>query len=338
MTKFVTRFDVLRAPAGEGGDAGGGDMYGGAGSDAGAGAGTVSAGAGGSGGTPGQGKSSGQDDGQGDQGQQGAGDDGSGEGEGDEDEHKDLTEAERELYGVGKKKEGEDGDKDKQTKTPPAPASTTLKLDPETIKAIRGDKGEQGQKGMSPEEIQKLINPVVVSPDMLKGLGFENPTEDQVKGFQGFANAVVKNAVSLARVMIQQESKRFEEALTPISTHMQEQQSRGVRETFFKTFPTLTKYEEIVNTAAAKVSPTNADGSQKTRDQIFKEVAATSISLLRSLGINPTGKPSQDANHGTGHGEDFRRQPNAFPGSGRSGGQGNAGGKSNPDADIYSGR
>jgi len=340
MIKFVTSgFNNFYGPAGEGGEGGGGDAGAGTAPAAPAGDAGAGAGSGEQGGSFYPGRQP-QDDGEGDEGKAGAGDGTGGEGEGGEGGEDDgLTDAERELLNEGKPQVGADGKPIVQPKAP-APANT-VKLDPESLAELRStlrpnQQREQAPQNMSPEEVAKTFNPVVVTPETLKSFGFAEATPEQVAGFQNFANATVKNAVSIARVLIQREAERFEQFLTPISSHIQTQQAEHAKNEFYSTYPILKSYENIVKAAANEVSPTNADGAQKSRQQIYKEVASRTMQTLRSLNVQVTGKPAAGANHSAGQARSVGR-PNALPGPGRSGSSGPAGGKpNNPDADIYS--
>lgn len=245
-----------------------------------------------------------------------------------------LSDAERELM---KEFDAEGKKAEDDKKVAPAVGSGAVKLDSESISqitnALKPAAPAGGAKEMDQAEVAKLLNPVVVSADTLKSLGFTEPTQEQVAGFQNFANATVKNAVSIARILIQNEAKKFEEYLGPISTHIQTQQAEGAKQEFFSTFPSLKQYDGIVKAAALEVSATKPDGSQKSRQEIFKEVAARAMRTLRSSNIQ-IGKTAPNANHSAGSG--VVGKPNAFPGPGRSGGSSPTGGKNNADADIYS--
>lgn len=326
MIKFLTSGLVnLYGPAGEGGEAGGGD---GGGGDAGA-----------EGGQGGQGGDAGDHDTaiypNGPEKKAGEGEDGD---DGDKGEVDDgLTDAERELMEEDKPKVGPDGKPIVEKKETPAPGGA-LKLDKESVDQLASalrpkETTSGGATTMSQEEITKALNPVVVTPDTLKSLGFTEPNDEQVKGFQTFANSIVKNAASIARILIQQEAAKFEQILTPITGHIQSQQAEGAKTEFYTSFPSLKNYENIVKVAAAEVQATRPDGSQKTRQEIYKEVAARTFKTLRSLNVQ-IGKPAANANHNAGS-EKVVGAPNKFPGPGRSGGSGPTGGKANPDADIY---
>lgn len=217
--------------------------------------------------------------------------------------------------------------------TPTAPA--LLKLDPESIAALRQQTAQPGQQQgekLTPQQIRELLNPVEVTPETLKALGFTETTPEQVAGFQNFANAIVKNAYSLAKVMISKKEEQLMGMIQPLLGGYQEARVSQTKQAFFTKYPSLTKYEKLVKASAQEVSATNPDGSDKSQEQIFKEVAAATVATMRSLGITIQ-KPN--ANPGAAGGRPVP-QPNKASPAGRSGGNGNAGGKPNDaDADIY---
>lgn len=280
------------------------------------------------------------------------GEEGGGEGEGDEkDEGEDF--GDKSGKGADEGAEGGEGDEGEGTGEGTGEGEgegegevkpTVLKLDAETIAALRGQRGEQRQERQEvqltdqqrAEQARKMFNPVEVTPEVLQSLGFENPTPEQVKGFQGFANSVVKNAVSIAKVMIQRKEEEFQQMMGPLTEHYEKAQVAQTRSEFYGTFKHLEKYDKIVKAAAAEVNPKNADGSSKSKIQVFKEVAASTVATLKSLGVVVQ---TPNANHGAAGNNQQRQVPNpnrSGAPAGRSGGDNRQGGKpNNPDADIY---
>jgi len=218
------------------------------------------------------------------------------------------------------------------------PKQSLLKLDPETIAELRRGLApatptkEAGPAPLSTEQIKQMLNPVEVTMESLQSMGFENPSVEQIAGFQQFSNAVVKNAVSIARVMIQQQVKTFEAALSPLTAQHAESQEKQTRQEFYDGNKDLLKYDKIVRLAAKEVNPFAADGSEKTKEQIYKEVAVNTKATLQSLGI----KLESLANPGAVGGGNVP-QPNKFAPTGRSGGDNNGqrGKPNSADADIY---
>lgn len=218
---------------------------------------------------------------------------------------------------------------------PAAPAAPqTLRLDPESIAALRQQVAPQATPsqpaGLDPAQIKAILNPVEITPDFVAKLSSEDPAV-RAQGFQELANATVKNAVSIAKVLIQQEAAKFSEVLTPITRQHEEVQLSQTKNEFFTAHKDLARYDKIVKMAAGEVNPLKADGSPKSKNEIFKEVADQTRSTLKSLGINL----SQPANPGAGG--NVVPKPNGVSPSGRSGGDNNGqhGKGNNPDADIY---
>lgn len=218
----------------------------------------------------------------------------------------------------------------------------TLKLDPETIAELRKglapqplEKKSEPAK-LSPQQLKEILNPVEVSADTLKSFGFENASPEQVTGFQNFANAVVKNAVSIARVMIDQKSKQFESTIAPIAQNMEKAQLDQTKNDFYSANKDLVKYEKIVKLAAAEVNPQKADGSMKTKDEIFKEVAEATRTTLKGYGV-VINTPANPGAGGNGNSGKQVPAPNKLSPSGRSGGDtnGQRGKPNDADADIY---
>lgn len=212
-----------------------------------------------------------------------------------------------------------------------------MKLDAETIAALRGQAAAaapatQTSPKLSPQQLKEMLNPVEVSPATLQAMGFENPSNEQVAGFQNFANAVTKNAVSIARVMIQQARKEVEGIVAPLSQQHQQSQQDALKNSFYGSNKDLSKYEKIVAIAAKETSQFNLDGSEKSPEALMKEVADKARATLKEYGINL----SAPANLGTAAGEQVPK-PNRLSSVGRSGGDtnGQRGKPNNADADIY---
>lgn len=212
-----------------------------------------------------------------------------------------------------------------------------LKLDPETIAALR----QQGQPAtpakpnvlqLTPQQLREKLNPVEVSADTLKSFGFEAATPEQVAGFQSFSNSIVKNAVSIARIMIEQKTKEFEQALGPIYAEREQAQLANAKTSFYEANKDLAKYEKIVQVAASEVSPKKADGSFKSDKEIMTEVATLARTTLASYGITLSTPANLSAS-----GANRVPSPNRLSPNGRSGGDNNGqqGKANNPDADIY---
>jgi hypothetical protein len=218
------------------------------------------------------------------------------------------------------------------------PKAQVLKLDAETIAAIRGPqvqpRQEQEEAPLSTEQLKQMLNPVDVTPDLVAAIRDENPEVAQ-KALQAFANAVVKNAYSISKLLMQKKEREFSAMVTPLQERHQQAQVAEVRQSFYSKFANLQKYDKIVRVAAREVSPVDANGNEKTQEQIFKEVAGSTIATLKSLGIDIT-KPNANPSADDGENGNGVPKPNKFSSSGRSGGDDrNQKQKDDEQADIY---
>jgi hypothetical protein len=276
-------------------------------------------------------------------------DDGGNEGEdegGEGGEGEDFSEGGEGGEGGEEEGEGEGEGAGKPTPTP------TLKLDRESLEMLAGLRRQQQEEGegrpaddiskLTPEQKRALFNPVEVTDQVMAELRSEDPAIQRA-GYQKLVNATVTNAVSIARVLLQKEKRAMEEALAPIVAYQQQVQKEQASQGFYKTYPALAKYPKMVKIAAQEVSPTHPDGRQKTREEVYREVAQVAAKELKSLNIQiELTKPTRTANHGAGQGrgQGGVPPPNRFSVPGRSGGDR----KQQPpkpnaaDADIYVGR
>lgn len=246
-----------------------------------------------------------------------------------------MEKYEREAAARGEKTE-EDEVKEEEVKEEIKP--TVMKLDAETIAALRAQGASSAtvkkvEETLSPEQIRELLNPVEVKEDSIKMLLDPEATMPQkVKALQDLLNATVKNSTSITRLMMDRKEREFNSLLTPIMRARQEAELAQTKTEFYETNKDLLKYEKIVKQAATEVLPTNLDGSQKTKTQIFKEVGAKTRATLKEFGID-----LKAANLGSEKKVTVVPKPNKLSDSGRSGGDNSKGKGSdnNPDADIY---
>jgi hypothetical protein len=251
----------------------------------------------------------------------------------------DEPEGEDTDFADADKPEGEDlgGDDSEGADKPEAEKPQPfLRIAPEDLAAIRGnaDKGQPGaaEPKLTDAQVKQLVNPVEVTADLVAAIRSDDPAV-ATKALQGFAEATVKNAVSLARLMIQRKEKEIEARLGPITEQHQQAKLQETKASFYGQYKDLAKYDIIVKAAAEEVSPTDANGREKSREQIFKEVAGLTKKKLVALGLNIQ---QPNANHSVGAGKSVPGA-NKFSSSGRSGGDQHSGkGKANnPDAEIY---
>jgi hypothetical protein len=228
-----------------------------------------------------------------------------------------------------------------QQTSPAAQQPQVLKLDQETIAALRAQSAPAPQPQQQPQldqaALDKLLNPVRVTPELMKSLGFDAATPEQIQGFQNFSNAIVKNAVSVASLMLQRRAEQFTQQLEPIMQHYQQQQAAQTESEFYSTYPQLKNYSALVKAAARQISSTKADGTEKSAKDVFAEISQTVMDTLKASGINLPASANHSAGSGAPQGGQGTQVPaaNGVAGPGRSA-TGGAGGKpNNPDRSIY---
>lgn len=202
------------------------------------------------------------------------------------------------------------------------------------MSSSRGGDERQTETKLSPDEIKKLLNTYEVSEEVLRELGFNEPSAPQIKAFQNFVNGIVKNATSVTNVIFQNELQKLRGELTPIRAHVEETRMSQARNMFFSRNKHLKKYEPIVKSVALGFNAKRADGSEMTVDEVSKGIARETERLLGEAGIKVSRK-GDGANHGADHGAGGVPRMASLAGSGRSSTRGNTGKKSD-DADMYS--
>lgn len=234
-----------------------------------------------------------------------------------------------------------DGSQAAAAATPAAPAQpAVLRLDPETIAALRAQAAppqQQAPQRLSQEALDKLLNPVRVNAELMKQLGFDAATPEQIKGFQLFADSISKNATSIAQLIVQQQVERFNQQLAPIMEFHQQEQIKRTENEFYTSYPNLKNYAPLVKAAARQISPTKADGSDKSVKEVFGEISEVVMQTLKASGIN---LPAGSANHSAGAGGQGGQQgqvptANSVASPGRSATGGGGGKPNHPDASIY---
>lgn len=224
-----------------------------------------------------------------------------------------------------------------QPQTPPNTDEAINKLAETMISRMASVQQKQaqnaeGRAALTPEQIEAL-RPVRVNAQMLQAIGFEEPTPEQIKGFQAMLDATVVHAAHVAAYVNEQRIQEQVQQFAPIVSRYQQQLQQEQTASFFKANADLEKYPRFVAAAASRVSPTKPDGSPKSYKEAADEVAALTRSMLAEVGItssqanaNPSAAPVQ-----TG----VPSMP-SLSGSGRStSGSSGTGKSNNPDADIY---
>lgn len=195
---------------------------------------------------------------------------------------------------------------------------------------------QQERPQLTAEQIEQMFRPVRMTKDHLKAIGFEDATDEQVKGFQTILEATVQNAVATSRVIQLQKMQELEQQLEPVRQAYIRQEQRQLEDQFYGAYPGLKAYPQFVKVAAEQVKSTDANGNPRGLDDVMKEVSDQATALLKQ--VNPNIKlDGQSASPSAQQ----AKQPAGVPKpatpsqSGRSPQQSKTPNQNNPDADIY---
>lgn len=214
---------------------------------------------------------------------------------------------------------------------------------------MRASQPKPKEPEMTQEQLEKLLNPVrVTREDMAELFGIEDPTtisDKRLAKLQTLLGATVKNSTSLTNVMLEQRMRNLMNEAAPMQKFYQEQAEVQQRKMFFDAHPKLEKFPKFVQFAATQVSPTKADGTEKSVAEAMTDIAAIVKDMLKETGVDidaaeldEDGQPiSQPAVANLRTGASSVPKMASLQSSGRGAAGGKPAGKSNnPDADIYS--
>ncbi len=197
----------------------------------------------------------------------------------------------------------------------------------------RARQSNQPPPSLSPEEIDRLLNPVKVTPEeVAEAFGITEATPQQIKAIEKLLAKSVKHSTSLATLMLEERARKIQSEMSPIQQQFEQYQRVEARNALIAKHPYLDKYDELVKVAANQISPVHANGRDKTRDEIFDEVAGFVKNTLAKSGVNLSA--SQIANPVPAQNAVPQMAARSQPG--RSVGSQASGKPNDPDDDIYS--
>jgi len=197
----------------------------------------------------------------------------------------------------------------------------------------------QRESRMTPEQIEKLLNPVKITKEFLIAHGIAEPTDQQVKMYQSMSDMQTKHHMSLMQVQLEALQRRMLAQAEPMFDYYQRQEAERNKEDFFKDYPKLRKFSKFVQFAASTVQATDANGNEKSLKAVKADIANATKALLKESGVDlDTLVLEEEETAATLGAETGNRVPQMtrMQGSGRSGAPSAKGGSNNPDADIYS--
>lgn len=171
---------------------------------------------------------------------------------------------------------------------------------------------ERGWGEMTPEELDKVTNRLIVTPELMESMGYIDATPQQVQTMQTFADKIAAHAVTIAAKIVDTKLGKTLESVNPIVQQYNQYQTEQVKNQFYEANPVLKGQEELVAVVAKSVNPRNADGSERSGYEVLQEVAQRATALLQKSGIQsratqPAAAPKSSV-----------PKPNTLSGTGRS--------------------
>jgi len=199
----------------------------------------------------------------------------------------------------------------------------------------------QREQRMTPEQIEKLLNPVKITKEFLIAHGITDPTDQQVKMYQSMSDMQTKHHMSLMQVQLEALQRRMLSQAEPMFEFYQRQEAERNKADFFKDFPNLKKFSKFVQFAASTVQAVDANGNEKSLKTVKAEIASATKALLKESGVDLDAQETEEGEEtattlSAGGGAREVPRMTRMSSSGRSGAPSAKGGSNNPDADIYS--
>ena len=191
-------------------------------------------------------------------------------------------------------KEGEpqeDGELPEADEEPTPPAGLT-KEDITAIlrEVIPAAKKEDEAPRLTPEEFERRFNVFKPSTKLIEDLRSEDP-QVALKAIEELRDGLVRQAYTMADVRMQQMAEALlKQYIAPVMTSVQEQQAERYETAFYKSYPDLSKYSDIVDAVAIRLNESGFKGSQK---EVFDRVAQDVRAVLKKMGVKLPEKSSK---------------------------------------------
>jgi len=172
-----------------------------------------------------------------------------------------------------------------QTPAAPAVQPTPLTIDHQALARAIREGNAPAPAGPSDEEVSRQLGIVHVTPEVYKQAFGVDGTPEQIKGLNDYGQAIAKQAVTIASVLMGREIQQLKDSFAPYTQVIQQQEATRIKGEFFKKHADLGGYEELVT---QQYQLAKASGRKfATLDEAGQFVADQTRSVLKSLGITP---------------------------------------------------
>lgn len=174
-------------------------------------------------------------------------------------------------------------------------SESSLKRLADAVKSGAPVKQNAELKKLSPEEIDAQLKMLKIGADHLKACGFEDPTPEQIAGFQKLFDSHRENVLTMTNVLLE---GRIGEVLKQYEgqfNYLQERQLLDQRENFYSRHTELKPFEKFVTLVAKDFTPVKPDGSQMTVAEAEEAIVKQTLGLLEGAGVKLDSNATQNA-------------------------------------------
>lgn len=139
-------------------------------------------------------------------------------------------------------------------------------------------------KALTPEEIDTQLNTFKPTAEMLNDLGLDGANPKVVENFSKMASALVKNAVTVATILAQEQVRAIRAEYEPHVRFAQEQQQVYAQQQYFADNPNHVGLEPLIGQVAMQMEK-EGTWKGKSPTETFKEVGKRVNDLVTRLKI-----------------------------------------------------
>ena len=174
-------------------------------------------------------------------------------------------------------------------------SDSSLKRLADAVKSGQPVKQNAELKRLSPEEIDAQLKMLRIGAEHLKKCGFDDPTPEQIAGFQSLFDSHRENVLTMASVLLEGRINETLKRYEPQFNYLEQRQIQDQRASFYERNASLKPFERFVALVAKDFSPVKPDGSQMSVAEAEQAIVAQTLDLLKGAGVNIDSNATQNA-------------------------------------------
>lgn len=174
-------------------------------------------------------------------------------------------------------------------------SDSSLKRLADAVKSGQPVKQNAELKRLSPEEIDAQLKMLRIGAEHLKKCGFDDPTPEQIAGFQSLFDSHRENVLTMANVLLEGRINETLKHYEPLFNYLEQRQIQDQRAAFYERNASLKPFERFVALVAKDFSPVKPDGSQMSVAEAEQAIVAQTLDLLKGAGVNIDSNATQNA-------------------------------------------